>query len=149
MFPWLSEPKVDIHGEPVRNYTNFGAGIAHVLNNTVLPATIKFENKNEIDDELIRLYGVVDSADIFPQKPSRNLGSYKNEPIKITSDKEYAEYQKDAGQTVYDMLDDLISSPYYQRMTDTQKAEAVERVVEQAKTSTRKRWKAIKVTGGK
>lgn len=149
VFPWLSEPKVNIHGEDQRNYTNFGSWVRNFANNTLLPATIKVDQKNEIDDELIRLYGVVDSADLFPTKPSRNLGSYDNTPIKITSDSEYMQYQMEYGQTVYDMLEDLMSSPAYRMMTDTQKADAVERIIDQAKSATKKRWKAQKVANMK
>ena len=149
VFPWLSEPKVNIHGEEQRNYTNFGSWVRNFANNMLLPATIKVDQKNEIDDELIRLYGVVDSADLFPTKPSRNLGSYDNTPIKITSDSEYMQYQREYGQTVYDMLEDLMSSPAYRMMTDTQKADAVERIIDQAKSATKKRWKAQKVANMK
>ena len=145
---WLSEPKVDLHGNPVKNYTNWGSYILHPLNNFILPATIKVDSKNEIDDELVRLYGVVDSADIFPTKPSRSLGSVttKNgsEQIKLTSDAEYTQYQQEYGQTVYDMLEDLMRSSAYKRMTDVQKAEAIEKTITQAKSATKKRWKAQK-----
>ena len=127
----------------------------NAANNWILPATIKMDQKNDIDDELVRLYGVTDSADLFPTKPSRNLGVYTDKKtgtkqnIKITSDAEYTQYAKEYGQTVYDMLDDLIRSPKYRRMTDEQKAEAVADIIDQAKSATRKRWKAQKVAGNK
>ena len=152
---WLSEPKVNLHGDEQRNYTNFGSWVMNAANNWILPATIKMDQKNEIDDELVRLYGVTDSGDLFPTKPSRNLGVYTDKKtgtkqnIKITSDAEYTQYAKEYGQTVYDMLDDLIRSPKYRRMTDEQKAEAVADIIDQAKSATRKRWKAQKVAGNK
>lgn len=152
---WLSEPKVNLHGDEQRNYTNFGSWVMNAANNWILPATIKMDQKNEIDDELVRLYGVTDSGDLFPTKPSRNLGVYTDKKtgtkqnIKITSDAEYTQYSKEYGQTVYDMLDDLIRSPKYRRMTDEQKAEAVADIIDQAKSATRKRWKAQKVAGNK
>lgn len=148
---WLSEPKVDVHGNPVKNYTNWGSYILHPLNNFILPATIKQDSKNEIDDELVRLYGVVDSADIFPTKPSRNLGAYTDKrtgqkyQFKITNDSEYTQYQMEVGQTTYDMLEDLMQSRAYARMTDEQKAEAIENVISQAQSAVKKRWKAQKV----
>ena len=152
---WLSEPKVDLHGNPVKNYTNWGSYLIHPLNNFVLPATIKFDQKNEIDDELVRLYGVVDSSDIFPTKPSRNIGTYTDKKtgdkvtLKLDSDAEYMEYQKDVGQTTYDMLEDLMQSMEYRLMTDDQKAEAIAKIIDQAKSATKKRWKAMMMTGQK
>jgi hypothetical protein len=148
---WLSAPKVDVHGNPVKNYTNWGSYILHPLNNFILPATIKQDSKNEIDDELVRLYGVVDSAEIFPTKPSRNLGAYtdkktgKKYQFKITNDSEYAQYQMEVGQTTYDLLEDLMQSRAYAHMTDEQKAEAIAKVIDQAQSAVKKRWKAQKV----
>jgi hypothetical protein len=149
---WLSEPKVDLHGNPVGNYTNWGAGLLNVLNNTILPATIKVDKKNEIDEELVRLYGVVDSSEIFPTKPSRSIGSYKDKngdtvQIKLDNDAEYAEYQMEVGQVTYDALNDLMQSPAYARMDDTQKASAVENVIKNARNSVKKLWKAKKQSG--
>ena len=149
---WLSEPKIDLHGEPVRNYTNFGSFMLNMANNWFFPATIKVDMKNEIDDELVRLYGVVDSDKLFPTKPSRSLGTYtdpktkKSEPIKLTNDEEYMLYQMEYGQTVYDMLEELMRTQKYRNMTDEEKAEAVEEKIEEAKTITRKRWKAEKTS---
>ena len=145
---WLSEPKVDLHGDPIKSYTNFGSWVLNWANNRVLPATIKVDRKNEIDDELVRLYGVVDSADVFPTKPSRNVGSVTNKKtsktttLKIENDREYMEYQMEYGQTVYDMLEELMKSMEYRRMSDAEKAQAVEKTTDQAKKVTRKRWKA-------
>ncbi len=152
---WLSEPKVNLHGEEQKNYTNFGSWVHNAANNWVLPATIKVDQKNEIDDELVRLYGVVDNADIFPTKPSRNIGSYKdpktgkNVNLKLDNDTEYMEYQKEVGQTTYDLLEDLMQSRAYQRMTDDQKADAIEKIIDQAKSATKKRWKAQMIANRK
>jgi len=148
---WLSEPKVDLHGNEVENYTNWGAGVAHVLNNFILPATIKFDQKNEVDDELVRLYGVTDSTDIFPQKPNRNLGSYTDKKtnstttIKLENDSEYTAYQKEYGQAVYEALYDLTNSIAYARMTDEQKANAIADVIDSAKKNVRSIWKAREI----
>lgn len=151
----LSEPKVNLHGDEQRNFnsligdnadwslTNLGAWFLNALNNNVLPATIKVDAKNDIDDELIRLYDAVDSDDLFPTKPSRNLGSQNNVTYKITDDAEYTQYQKEYGQTVYDMLEEFMLSKSYKQMNDTQRAEAIEKIISEAYTSTRKRWKAI------
>ena len=149
---WLSEPKVDVHGNKVGNYTNWGAGLLHVLNNTVLPATIKMDQKTDIDEELVRLYGVVDSSEIFPTKPSRTIGSYKDKNgdtvnIKLDNDAEYTEYQMEVGQVTYDALDDLMRSSAYARMDDTQKANAVENTIKNARNSVKKLWKAKKQAG--
>lgn len=149
---WLSEPKVDVHGNPVGNYTNWGAGLLHILNNTILPATIKMDQKTDIDEELVRLYGVVDSSDIFPTKPSRSIGSYKDKNgdtvnIKLDNDAEYTEYQMEVGQVTYDALNDLMRSSAYARMDDTQKANAVETTIKNARNSVKKLWKAKKQAG--
>ena len=147
---WLSEPKVNLHGDQVRNYTNFGEWVLHTANNMLLPATIKFDQKNEIDDELVRLYGVTDGSNLFPTKPSRNLGSVtdtktnKSTPIKLQNDAEYRQYQEEYGQLMYDTLEDLMQSSAYRRMTDDQKASAVEDIVSSTKTQIQKLWKARK-----
>lgn len=134
---WLSEPKVNIHGEDQMNYTNFGSWVANALNQTILPASWKADQKNDVDHELVRLYGVVDNNGIFPQKPNRNVGSYK-----LTNDAEYAEYQKDYGQAVYDALTELMQSSAYAQMTDDEKASAIEDTIDSAKKAIRNLWKA-------
>ena len=134
---WLSEPKVNLHGEDQTNYTNFGSWVANALNQTVLPASWKADGKNDVDYELVRLYGVVDNNGIFPQKPSRTVGSHK-----LTNDAEYAEYQKDYGQAVYDALTDLMSSSAYQSMTDEEKANEIEDTIDSVKKMIRNLWKA-------
>ena len=149
---WLSEPKVDLHGNTVKNYTNFGEWVLHELNTFILPSTIKVDRKNEIDDELVRLYGVVDNADIFPTKPSRTLGSYTDAnrnsvPLKLQNDEEYSRYQEEVGQVTYDALNDLINSQNYHRMTDVQKADAIEKVIKNARKSVKDLWKARKSSG--
>ena len=152
---WLSDPKVDLHGENQSNYTNFGSWLLNVANNWVLPATIKVDRKNDVDNELVRLYGVVDTADIFPTKPSRNIGSYtdkttgKTVNLKLDNDAEYAQYQREVGQTTYDLLEELMQSMAYRQMSDTEKAQAVEKVVDTAKSVTKKRWKAQMMASGK
>ena len=148
---WLSAPKVDLHGNTYER-TNFGEWILHELNTFILPATIKVDRKNDIDNELVRLYGVVDDSNIFPTRPSRTLGSYTDDngnsvSLKLQNDEEYAEYQAEVGQVTYDALRDLIDSNSYRSMTDVQKAQAIERVVKNARKSVKDLWKARKMSG--
>lgn len=145
---WLLEPKMNVHGEEVTNFTNFGSWVWNALNQTVFPASWKVDNKNDIDRELVRLYGVVDNTSMFPTKPSRNVGSYtdkdtkENVTLKITDDNEYMEYQRDYGQAIYSALEELMSSQQYQMMTDEEKSMAVENTIENAKKAIRNVWKA-------
>ena len=145
---WLLEPKMNVHGEEVTNFTNFGSWVWNYLNQNIFPASWKVDNKNDIDDELVRLYGVVDNTSMFPTKPSRNVGSYtdsetrKSVPLKLTDDNEYMEYQRDYGQAIYSALEELMSSQQYQMMTDEEKSMAVENTIESAKKAIRNVWKA-------
>lgn len=145
---WLLEPKMNVHGEEVTNYTNFGSWVWNYLNQNIFPASWKADNKNVIDDELVRLYGVVDNTSMFPTKPSRNVGSYtdsetrKSVPLKLTDDNEYMEYQRDYGQAIYSALEELMSSSQYQMMSDEEKSIAVENTIDSAKKAIRNVWKA-------
>ena len=145
---WLLEPKMNVHGEEVTNFTNFGSWVWNYLNQNIFPASWKVDNKNDIDDELVRLYGVVDNTSMFPTKPSRNVGSYtdsetrKSVPLKLTDDNEYMEYQRDYGQAIYSALEELMSSQQYQMMTDEEKSMAVENTIESTKKAIRNVWKA-------
>lgn len=143
---WLSEPKLDVHGEEVTNYTNFGSWVWNAANQTLLPATWKVDRKNDIDKEIVRLYGTVGDTNLFPTKPTRTVGSYTEDgspvQLKLTNDADYAEYQKDYGQAIYDALEDLMASNAYQQMSDSEKATAIEEVIDDTKKLVKKLWKA-------
>jgi hypothetical protein len=62
----------------------------------------------------------------------------------LQNDAEYTEYQEEYGQMVYDALESLMSSGSYSRMTDEQKASAIEDTITNVKNQVRKLWKAKK-----
>ena len=153
-FGWLvNAPKVNVRGEEQKNFDNFGEFLLNFANQNIFPATIRIPDKTEIDSELIRLFDSVGEADVLPQKPSNILGTHTDETTKekitfsIEKDKEYAEYQKEYGQAVFDAIRGVMESDWYnsESTTDAQRSQAIASVIDKAGDGVRAVWKTKKL----
>lgn len=144
-----SEKKVDVRGEEVKNFYNLPTFFLNLLNQTILPATIRIDNKTDLDNEIVRLYDATGDGSVVPAKPSYNLGRFTDAntgetvQVKIESDREYTLYQKEYGQAVYEALQDLLATEWYNRetTTDAMRAEAVANTISEAGSVVRNKWK--------
>lgn len=122
----LLEPKVDNEGNLMLN--NQGRGLAsRLVENMLIPATIKERSETPISEEVIRLKESTRESKQFVPTPNRKdlvkTDANGNEvPI---SDKEFTEYKKMYGQAITSVGDKLLNSDMYKGLSDDAKVEVL------------------------
>ena len=115
--------KTDTWGNDIKQPENI---VQRVLENAVLPYTRKSVSTNKLDTEITRVYKNTGESSVLPDNINKYLTIDKQKYI-MTSE-EYSKYKKQYGQTSYNLLNNLINSSQYRKMTDTQKQFAIEKV---------------------
>lgn len=116
---WGNEQKSDLN-LPVRGFNNF-----------INPATVKNINTSKVDEEINKLYDSTGESKILPSTIDKKY-TINGQTYRMT-DEEYAKYKKDYGQTSYKLLDSLVKSKEYNKLSDEQKQKAIENVYSYAK----------------
>lgn len=104
---------------PMRAFDNF-------LN----PAYTSSLNVTPVDAEIQRLYSQTGDGGVVPERPGRDITV--DEVRKDLSGQEYVQYATQRGQTQYALLEGLLQSQLYQRLSDTDKAAVVGEVYDYA-----------------
>ena len=120
--------KTDIWGNEQKAEPNIPL---RVVNNFVNPSTVKNINTSKVDEELDNLYNKTGESTILPATIDKKY-TINGQTYRMTDD-EYAKYKKDYGQTSYKLLDDLINSNDYNKLSDDQKQKAIENIYSYAK----------------
>lgn len=120
--------KTDIWGNEQKAEPNIPL---RVVNNFVNPSTVKNINTSKVDEELDNLYNKTGESTILPATIDKKY-TINGQTYRMT-DEEYAKYKKDYGQTSYKLLDDLINSNDYNKLSDDQKQKAIENIYSYAK----------------
>lgn len=120
--------KTDIWGNEQKAEPNIPL---RVVNNFVNPSTVKNINTSKVDEELDNLYNKTGESTILPATIDKTY-TINGQTYRMTDD-EYAKYKKDYGQTSYKLLDDLINSNDYNKLSDDQKQKAIENIYSYAK----------------
>lgn len=115
--------KTDTWGNDIKQPENI---VQRALENAVLPYTRKSVSTNKLDTEITRVYKSTGESSVLPDNINKYLTIDKQKYI-MTSE-EYSKYKKQYGQTSYNLLNNLINSSQYRKMTDTQKQFAIEKV---------------------
>lgn len=115
--------RTDIWGQEQKQSDNVAL---RALENAVFPWARKELNSNDVDKELVKVYGNTGESSVFPDTINKNLTIDKNKYV-MTS-QEFAKYKKQYGETSYNLLNKLISSEGYKKMSDSQKQLAIEKV---------------------
>lgn len=102
-----------------------------VVNNFVNPSTVKNINTSKVDEELDNLYNKIGESTILPSTIEKTY-TINGQTYRMTNE-EYSEYKKNYGQTSYKLLDDLINSNDYNKLSDEQKQKAIENIYSYAK----------------
>ena len=102
-----------------------------VVNNFVNPSTVKNINTSKVDEELDNLYNKIGESTILPSIIEKTY-TINGQTYRMTNE-EYSEYKKNYGQTSYKLLDDLINSNDYNKLSDDQKQKAIENIYSYAK----------------
>ncbi|MCI5927403.1 MAG: hypothetical protein MRZ73_02520 [Pseudoflavonifractor capillosus] len=100
------------------------------LENFLSPSYHNEVRTTAVDEELMRLAEAVNSTSVFPKRAKKSF-DVNNETYAMTQE-EYQEHLIERGQTSYQLVSDLISSPIYAGMSDEEKAKAVEKCYDYA-----------------
>lgn len=127
-----SGKKIDVPGysDLAVRYDKWGRSInpedfwVKAANNLISPFQISKEKSTPVDKELERLYESTKDKAVVPQTAKKYF-TQDGKRIDMTA-KQYSEYQKEYGQARYKNLEKLISSEYYKKLDDKNKALAVQ-----------------------
>ena len=106
------------------------------LNSNVLPGSINQYKTNAVNQELSRLYDKVEVA--YPDRKAPNSANFDGEKQDLTGDQRDT-YQKTYGQTAYSNVKSLINSAQYGKMSDGERAAAINYLYQYATTQAKKK----------
>lgn len=117
--PFLSKSlpeSVNVKGE-----TNTRGELAERTFNTLInPFNVTCGKRNEVDEEIYRLYDSTGSTTFFPSVSPYSI-DYGNSTYKLDG-KDREDFQKTQGQTYYQLAKPLLDSEMYKALSDEQKA---------------------------
>ena len=116
------QPDIDLWGNERTN----GTFEERLFQSFLSPGTLRTVDTSEVDEEIRRLAGEIGDSTIYPAEADKYFtvnGERKN-----LSAEEYKKYAKTLGKTRYDALSYAFNSPYYNSLTDAEKADIVEDV---------------------
>lgn len=116
-------PSVDTMGREIEKY----GGKNNLFNVFLNPANVNTENISKSAGEIYRLYKSTGERDIMPRVSPYYINQ-KGEKI-ILSSKERTEYQKVSGKIIETSVDKLLSNKNYTNLSDKEKAEVVNNIV--------------------
>lgn len=120
--------KTDVWGNELKQSDNV---VQRALENAALPWTRKEVSSNIVDKELSNVYNNTGESSVLPDSINKNLTINKQKYV-MTSE-EYAKYKKQYGQNSYKLLNSLVTSTQYKKLSNSQKQIAIEKVYEYAK----------------
>lgn len=100
------------------------------LENFLSPGYYNSIQTTAVDEELMRLAKATNSTAVFPKRAEKSF-TVDGEAYAMTQE-EYQKHLIERGQTSYQLVSDLISSPTYAGMSDKEKARAVEKCYDYA-----------------
>ena len=115
----LLDPYVDQWGREDRN----DSLSIRMLENFLSPGYYSQENRTKVDEILEDLYELTGESKALPDYASKSYTL--NGRTKYFTAEEYTAYQKERGQTAYDILDDLLFDLDYKRMDKEEKVNVV------------------------
>ena len=119
------QPSIDMWGEEVSN----GDPLLRIIQNSVSPSTVKEIKNDAVTQEVRRLYEA--TGEDLPSAAEKSF--VVNGERKYLTGEEYTEYAKVMGQTRRQVLEPLLKSKGYQKLSDADKAKAVGYAYEYAK----------------
>ena len=100
------------------------------LENFLSPGYYNSIQTTAVDEELMRLAKATNSTAVFPKRAEKSF-TVDGEAYAMTQE-EYQKHLIERGQTSYQLVSDLISSPTYAGMSDKEKARAVDKCYDYA-----------------
>ncbi len=93
--------------------------ISRALENFVSPGYVKKKERDEVLDELERVYDSTDDKRVLPSAPSKSFGDMN------LSASEYDKVSEIKGNTAYDVISSMMNNSAYSNLDDTEKAKAI------------------------
>lgn len=116
--------KTDIWGNKQKQEENLPI---RALNNFINPSTVKEVTKDKVDNEINNLYSKNGEKSILPVSSIDKTFKRDGTTYRMTSE-EYSKYKTDYGKNSYNLINNLISTKQYQKLTDNQKQKAIENI---------------------
>ena len=104
-------------------------------NNFLNPAYTSNSEVTPVDEEIQRLYDETGESGIVPDRPQRYI-TVNGERMDLSAE-QYTQYAEERGQMQFSMLEGLVDSSAYQRLSDTDKAAVVSDVYSYADAVTK------------
>lgn len=121
--------KTDIWGNEIKQEENiFFRG----LENAILPYTRKEISTDNVDKELSRLYTISGNSSILPNSSLGKDLTFSGEKYRMTSE-EYSKYKKTYGKKLHELLNNMIKSSTYSKLSDNEKEKAISKLYEYVK----------------
>lgn len=121
---------IDAWGRPVSTGETWQE---RAISNFLNPSYMSTDRSTPVDDELQRLYDSLGGANseysVFPQRVIQGT-NVAGEPL---GNNEFVEYATELGQTSLQAVEDLFATSEYLRMTDKERADAVDMMYDYAK----------------
>lgn len=104
-------------------------------NNFLNPAYTSNSEVTPVDEEIQRLYDETGESGVVPDRPQRYI-TVDGERIDLSAE-QYTQYAEERGQMQFSMLEGLVDSSAYQRLSDTDKAAVISDVYSYADAVTK------------
>lgn len=104
--------------------------LVRAFENLVSPGYISNKNTSDVDVELLRLYDATGNASVLPDYAPKYF-NVDGKRVDLTAE-QYVKFQKERGTLAFDLMDEMVHSEDYERLTDIEKAEAAEMVLDYA-----------------
>lgn len=124
--PFVSKtlaPSVDTMGREIKKY----GGKNNIFNVFLNPANVNAENVSKSAKEIYRLYEETGETDIMPRVSPYYINQ-NGEKLTLNAEQR-AEYQKVSGKIIEDSIEKLLRTSEYKNMSDEEKAEVINNVV--------------------
>ncbi len=133
-------PAVDTMGREIQKY----GGKNNIFNVFLNPANVNTENISKSAEEIYRLYKETGETDIMPRVAPYYIN--KNGEKIILEGKDRTEYQKVSGKIIEENVNELLKDSNYKKLTDGEKAEIINKIVNYSYNKARKEVLGIEMS---
>lgn len=120
--------KNDIWGNEVKQSDNV---VERALRNAVLPYTKKTISNTDVDNALTKLYDETGESSVIPDTINKKI-TINGQDYRFTNE-EYVKYKKDYGTTSYELINNLVNTKAYDKLSTEQQQKAIENIYSYAK----------------
>lgn len=113
------QPAIDLWGNEKTN----GSFEERLIQSFVSPGTLRTVDTSKVDEEIQRLANEFGDSSVYPAEADKYF-TVNGEKKNLTAE-EYTKYAKALGKTRYDALAEAFNSPYYNNLSDAEKADLV------------------------